>query len=172
METKTYKSGDRVSVSLVYGDLFLGTYIKPDSQKKGNHYLQLDGVMCAQSIPERKFTACAGDCVVYTKRELKTGMYVMTKRGEVFQVLLGTRDGDILVNKAKTLFLSKYTLFLESITEPKNTIQTIYQPDGLTDYLDYRQNMITVWNREPEREPMTLSQIEEKLGMRIRLIEE
>lgn len=172
MQTETFKKGDRVRVSLKYGDLALGTYVKPDDQRKGNHFLQFDGVMCLQSTPEKKFTACAGDYVAFTKDDLKTGMYVKTKRGEVFQVLLDTQHGGLLVSKNKTLLLSKYTLFLEATGDVENTIQVIYQPTGLMDYLDTSKSMLMTWEREREREPMTLSQIEAELGKRIRLIEE
>ena len=172
MQTETFKTGDLVSASLGYGNLTLGTYVKPDDQKKGNHFLKLDGIMCLQSISDKKFTSYVKDYIAFTKDDLKTGMYVKTKRGEVFQVLLDTQHGDLLVSKNKTLPLSKYTLFLEATGDVENTIQVIYQPTRLMDYLDTSKSMLMTWEREREREPMTLSQIEAELGKRIRLIEE
>lgn len=172
MQTETFKTGDLVSASLGYGNLTLGTYVKPDDQKKGNHFLKLDGIMCLQSISNKKFTSYVKDYPTFTKDDLKTGMYARTIRGDIFTVLLGTKDGDLLVNEENTKSLMKYTSFLEDEDDLQNTIQSIFQPNNMFNYLNTRKDSTAVWHREPEREAMTLSQIEKELGKRIRLIEE
>lgn len=172
MQTETFKKGDRVTVYSEFGGPTLGVYIEADKQSKNHHMIRLEGCLRLERFHTRDIQACAGDYVAFTKDDLKTGMYARTRRGEVFQVLLDTQHGDLLVSKNKTLPLSKYTLFLEATGDVENTIQVIYQPTRLMDYLDTSKSMLMTWEREREREPMTLSQIEAELGKRIRLIEE
>lgn len=172
MQTETFKKGDRVTVYSEFGGPTLGVYIEADKQSKNHHMIRLEGCLRLERFHTRDIQACAGDYVAFTKDDLKTGMYARNRRGDILTVLLGTKDGDLLVNQENTKSLVRYTSFLEDEDDPQNTIQSIFQPNNMFNYLNTRKDSTAVWHREPEREPMTLSQIEKELGKRIRLIEE
>ena len=172
MQTETFKKRDRVTVYSEFGGPTLGVYIEADKQSKNHHMIRLEGRLSIERFHTRDIQACAGDYVAFTKDDLKTGMYVRTAKEDILTVLLGTKHGDMLVSEQRVIPLSKYTGFLENVDSPKNTIHAVFQPDNSFGYLNTRKPSTAIWHREPEREPMTLSQIEAELGKRIRLIEE
>jgi len=172
MPTELFKTGDRVIVNQEFGGLTEAVYIHEDKQVMNHHMLRLENVLCLQSFHARDFRLYDESYPVFTKKYLKTGMYARTAKGDILTVLLGTKHGDMLVSEQRVIPLSKYTSFLENVDSPKNTIHAVFQPDNSFSYLNTRKPSTAIWHREPEREPMTLSQIEAELGKRIRLIEE
>lgn len=91
------------------------------------------------------------------KSELKTGMVVEYDDGRRRVVLLGTNDGDILVNieNGELYDLKKYEENLR--THYKNiNINKVYQPRNTICYLKSRDDsyMTLLWEREEETVPV------------------
>jgi hypothetical protein len=106
---------------------------------------------------------------MFKKKDLKTGMLVKYKSGELRQVLIGTKHGDLLVAKDVGFNpLSNYDDYLNN--HHGNEIVAIYQPISMNRYRSFELEYCElVWSRYGKK--MTLADIEEALGHGVEIVE-
>lgn len=96
----------------------------------------------------------------FTKKDLRTGMLVETRNGDIAMVLLGTANGDI-ISGGTWADLEEYSDdLLKSSFEEEGDITKVYQPIYNPDYLEYgisKELANLVWERPVEK---TKEQIE------------
>lgn len=116
-----------------------------------------------------------------TKNELKTGMRVKTKKGELFLVLKGCWTNaygyqDLFFASFDTGFMPGCN-FNDNLTNKVNSVCDIIEV--FTAYRDNEccgantldvRHLFSIWKRE-EPQKMTVSEIQEKLGYRIEIVE-
>ena len=110
-----------------------------------------------------------------TLNDLKTGMIVTTRNGDshivmrdfgkVGDILAGLSDSDNILNSY--IELSNYEQYLKHKKSPGCDIMSVYSsyPQGI----DIARSLL--WKREEYRE-VTMREIEEKFGCKIKIVEE
>lgn len=96
----------------------------------------------------------------FTKKDLRTGMLVETRNGDIAMVLLGTANGDI-ISGGTWADLEEYSDdLLRPSFEEEGDITKVYQPIYNSDYLEYgisKELANLIWERPVEK---TKEQIE------------
>ena len=118
---------------------------------------------------------------MFNKDSLKTGMLVETKNGTIWVVLKDSIYGDILLRLTSSEIFELQAVRLEEITEDLqhkfNDIYTIVKavkplfPSYVLDPKKGIYNSIILYHRE-EPKKLTVSQIEEILGYKIKVVAE
>lgn len=120
-----------------------------------------------------------------TKSDLSTGMVVKSADNLIGVVLLKTATCDGIkwfLNENSTGMISKVINEFEELTEYHDdlthkdgndlNIIKVYQPDNLEDYTTmkaYNEDYL-IWERKEETKEITMTEIEEKFGCKVKII--
>jgi hypothetical protein len=175
-EESKYKVGDRVlirsdlEVGKEYGDvgvkcLFptwldgtqgkIATITKTEDFGGGDRYVTDLGSYYCNEMIERKVEGMR-------KEDLKTGMFVTTRNGRGFRLLLGTENGDYGWNQSTGAYI-KLKCYNDDLTDKNNREWDIVRVDSIK----YPENMKRklLWERPAEIKELTLKEIADKFGV-------
>lgn len=102
----------------------------------------------------------------FTKDDLKTGMFVATRNGRGFRLMLGTENGDYGLNQSTGTYI-KLKCYNDDLTDKNNREWDIVKVESIK----YPENMTRklLWERKPEIHELTAEEaykiIAEKKGV-------
>ena len=89
----------------------------------------------------------------FTKDMLKTGMFIKQQNDIIYEVLLDTKFGDILINKIGFNYLTHYKNNLGNSAFSELNIIEVRQPKNQLQYnFENWEDMEIIWAKEPQKE--------------------